>query len=314
MEAGWNDVELNGRRQWVSIRGAAHAPVLLFLHGGPGGSEFAHRRRYLRELERGWTVVDWDQPGAGRSYRGDETSETLSLETLVDDGVALVELLTSDHDGPLVLAAHSFGTVLGVRMLERASQHIAAYAGASQVVNWALQEERSYDWALEAARRDGNAKAERALTDIGRPVDGQYTSGTAGVQTQRRWLGVLGGVAADPSFVPRWALNIFTSPDYPLGAKVKYLKAMERSMDLIWPQLCREVDFSRDATELSVPVHLFAGRKDRITDLAQIQDWCARLTCPAQSLDIVDDAGHLSLYEQPERFVSFMDKVRATVC
>jgi pimeloyl-ACP methyl ester carboxylesterase len=181
-------------------------------------------------------------------------------------------------------------------------------------VNWALQEERSYDWALEAARRERNVKAERALTEIRRPVNGQYSSGTAGVQTQRRWLGAFGGVAADPAFVTRWALSIFTSPGYPLSAKLSYLKAMDRSMDLIWPQLCREVDFSRDATVLSVPVHLFAGRKDRITDLAQIQDWYALLQSPAKSLDIVDDAGHLNLYEQPERFVSFMDRVRASVC
>lgn len=313
MRAGWTEVELNGRRQWVSVRGAPHAPVLLVLHGGPGGSEFPHRRRYLRGLERDWLVVDWDQPGAGRSYRGDETSGTLSLETLVDDGVALVELLAREHDQPLVLAGHSFGTVVGVRMLDRAAKHVAAYVGASQVVNWALQEERSYDWALQEARRKGNAKAEDSLTRIGRPVGGQYASGTEGVTTQRRWLGTLGGVAGDPAFVPLWALSIFTSRGYPLAAKLHYLKAMDRSMDLMWPHLCQEVDFKRDATALSVPVHLFAGRQDRITDLAQIEEWFELLRGPGKRLDVVDGAGHLNLYEEPARFMTFMDEVRATL-
>ena len=314
MRVGWDDVELNGRRQWVSLRGAERAPLLLFVHGGPGASEFPQRRRYLRDLERDWLVVDWEQQGAGRSYRGDETSTTLSLETLVDDGAALVELLAGDHsEQPLVLAGHSFGTVLGVRIAGRTAPHLAAYVGASQVVNWALQEERSYDWALQEAHRTGNRKAETALEQIGRPVAGQYATGTAGVTTQRRWLGTLGGVAADPRFVPRWALSVFTSRGYPLTAKVRYLKAMNRSMDLLWPHLCQEVDFSREALALDVPVHLFAGGQDRITDLAQIEEWFTALQAPSKRLEVVDGAGHLNLYEKPDGFITFMDQVRASL-
>ena len=314
MRLGWNDVELNGRRQWVSVRGDAAAPLLLFLHGGPGGSEFAPRRRYLRELEQGWLVVDWDQPGAGRSYRGDETSTTLSLEGLVDDGVALVDLLAHEYgQRPVVLVAHSFGTVLGVRIADRAPRRVSAYVGASQVVNWALQEQRSYDWALEEARRTDNRKAQEALERIGRPVQGLYAAGTNGVTTQRRWLGTLGGVAANPRFVPLWALSIFTARHYPLSTKLRYTRAMARSMDIIWPRLCEEIDFARDTTTLGVPVYLFAGRQDRITDLAQIEEWYEVLNAPAKRLEVVDGAGHLNLYEQPGKFLTLMDQVRAKV-
>jgi pimeloyl-ACP methyl ester carboxylesterase len=239
---------------------------------------------------------------------------TLSLESLVDDGVALVKLLAGDYgDRPLVLVAHSFGTVLGVRIAERAAEHVSAYVGAAQVVNWALQEERSYDWALNEAHRTGNRKAQTALDQIGRPVAGQYAAGTSGVKTQRRWLGTLGGVAADPRFVPRWAVSVFTSRGYPLSAKLRYLKAMDRSMDLLWPHLCAEIDFRGEVVALPVPVYLFAGRQDRITDLAQIQEWFATLQSPAKRLKVLDDAGHLNLYEEPERFIAFMDAVRASL-
>lgn len=314
MRAGWGEVELDGRRQWVSLRGAQEAPLLLFVHGGPGASEFPQRRRYLANLERDWLVVDWDQPGAGRSFRGNEDATTLSLETLVDDGVALIKLLAGDYgDRPVVLVAHSFGTVLGVRIAARASEQLSAYVGAAQVVNWALQEERSYDWALQEARRTGNRRAQAALGEIGRPVAGQYAAGTKGVKTQRRWLGTLGGVAADPRFVPRWAVSVFTSRGYPLSAKLRYLKAMDRSMELLWPHLCEDIDFGRDVSALGVPVYLFAGSQDRITDLAQIQDWFAALETPAKRLKVVDATGHLNLYEEPERFIGFMDAVRASL-
>lgn len=120
-------------------------------------------------------------------------------------------------------------------------------------------------------------------------------------------------MAADPRLVPRWALSAFTSRGYPLAAKLRYLKAMDRSMDLLWPHLCEEVDFRREVMALAVPVHLFAGSQDRITDLAQVEDWFAVLQTPGKRLDVVDGAGHLNLYEEPERFITFMNEVRASL-
>ena len=111
----------------------------------------------------------------------------------------------------------------------------------------------------------------------------------------------------------RWALSVVTSRGYPLTAKLRYLEAMDRSMDLIWPHLCEEVDFTREEMALHVPVHLFAGRQDRITNLAQIEEWFAALETPAKRLEVVDGAGHLNLYEKPARLITFMDEVRASL-
>jgi hypothetical protein len=51
-------VELNGSQQWITIRGHnVHNPVLLFLAGGPGGSELVMTRRYLSALF-GFSLAD----------------------------------------------------------------------------------------------------------------------------------------------------------------------------------------------------------------------------------------------------------------
>jgi pimeloyl-ACP methyl ester carboxylesterase len=312
MRTGWQEIELNGVPQWISLRGPdPNAPILLFLHGGPGGAEFGPRRHYLRDLETRWRVVDWEQRGAGRSYTGSERAGTLSLGILVEDGLALVDRLVDETGGPLVLVGHSFGTVLGVLMAIRAPDRIGAYIGVSQVVDWALQEERSYDWVLAEARRVGNAKAVAALEAIGRPVRGIYPGGTASVEVQRRWLGSLGGVSGDPGFLMRWMLTILAARDYPVRTKVRFSKGMRRSMDLIWPELAERVHFSRDVNRLDVPVHLFGGDRDRITGLDQVGPWLDQLTAPTKELAVIEGAGHLSLYEAPDRFVAFVNSVGA---
>ena len=55
--------------QWVMIRGESlDNPPLILLHGGPGFSETPFFRRYNALIEKGFTVVYWDQRGAGKSF------------------------------------------------------------------------------------------------------------------------------------------------------------------------------------------------------------------------------------------------------
>lgn len=62
-------VTLNDHKEWISIRGVnKDAPILLFLAGGPGGTQMAAVRYELEELEKHFVVVNWDQPGSGKSY------------------------------------------------------------------------------------------------------------------------------------------------------------------------------------------------------------------------------------------------------
>jgi pimeloyl-ACP methyl ester carboxylesterase len=313
MKTGWRDVAIGGVQQWVSVRGEdASAPVLLFLHGGPGASEYGPRRKYLRALERSWRVVDWDQRGTGRSFRGDEDATVLTLDRLVLDGVELVEWVCNELlVERVVLVGHSFGTVLGVLMSQKVPARIGAYVGAAQVVQWARQEELGYAWALAEARRLGKIRAVEALERLGRPAHGMYAAGVRGVETQRRWLGSLGGVSADPSFLLRYMLSTLTCIDYPLTAKLRYLKAMRRSMECLWSDLSRRIDLVHDAARLDVPVFLFAGRLDRITDLSLIELWYATVEAPKKRLDVVELAGHLAPFEAPEPFMACLETARA---
>lgn len=61
--------EVNGTKQWLSIRGRDRRnPILLFIHGGPGGAEWPLSWTYRSGWEDYFTVVQWGQRGAGKTY------------------------------------------------------------------------------------------------------------------------------------------------------------------------------------------------------------------------------------------------------
>src|ERR1700734_2934671 len=61
-------VPIGGIQQWVQISsGDTSNPVLLFLHGGPGGTSRPAAVAW-KPWEEYFTVVHWDQRGAGQTF------------------------------------------------------------------------------------------------------------------------------------------------------------------------------------------------------------------------------------------------------
>ena len=62
-------VQIGGIGQWITIRGESKRnPVILFLHGGPGDAYSPFAESLFGTWEKDFTLVQWDQRGAGRTY------------------------------------------------------------------------------------------------------------------------------------------------------------------------------------------------------------------------------------------------------
>jgi len=122
-------VELGGVKQWISMRGInRRAPVLLFLHGGPGSANLAKLRLQVPELEKHFVVVNWDQRGAGKSFSPGFDPSALSREQLVSDAHELV-LYIKERFGveKIYLMGFSWGTVLGLSLVDQYPDDFAAF-------------------------------------------------------------------------------------------------------------------------------------------------------------------------------------------
>ena len=84
--------DIGGMTQWLLIRGADRsAPILLWLHGGPGGADAGHG--VTTALERDFVVVHWDQRGAGKSNPPDFDPATMTLDQFLADAREVTALL-----------------------------------------------------------------------------------------------------------------------------------------------------------------------------------------------------------------------------
>jgi pimeloyl-ACP methyl ester carboxylesterase len=126
-------VMIGGMEQWVTIRGYdRNNPVLLFVHGGPGDVTNPWTFAMFAPWEKQFTVVQWDERGAGRTLRksGPSIAPTITVPRMVQDGIELSEYLRK-HLGKdrIVIVCHSFGSILGIGMARARPDLFYAYVG-----------------------------------------------------------------------------------------------------------------------------------------------------------------------------------------
>lgn len=167
-------VEIGGIEQWITIRGKdRNNPVLLFLHGGPGDATNPWGYAAFRSWLRYFTVVQWDQRGAGRTFgrNGAASASSITPDRMVQDGVELSEFLKKRlHKDKIVLVGHSWGSVLGFCMAKARPELFYAFVGTGQVAaEFSRSSAVAYTTLLERASREGNLQAVQELKEVGPP-------------------------------------------------------------------------------------------------------------------------------------------------
>ena len=174
------DVVVNGDTQNIRIRAEREGlPVILFIHGGPGVCDRHFVLDNQSSLAHDFTMVCWDQRGSGKCYRKDIQKQKLSVKTYVDDAEVVIDILREMFgQDKIVIAGHSWGTVIGTALAVRCPQKIAAYVAQGVFVDGAENEAESYNFCVREAERLGDKTALKKLDGIA-PVDGRYPSDKA---------------------------------------------------------------------------------------------------------------------------------------
>lgn len=297
-------VQAGGRDLGMMIRGqSTDNPVVLFLAGGPGGSERGAMRNHLPELEKYFTVATWDQRGTGTSYLALDPTSTYTLESAVADTITATNYLRARFgQDEIYLLGQSWGTILGVLAVQQDPQLYTAYVGTGQMVDPLATDRIFYEDTLAWARRSGNTALVDRLAAIGRPPYPEMLAYETALTHEHEVY------PYDHSSNSEGAGGFSESiivPECALIDQVHLLGSFMDTFGVLYPQI-QDVDFRTDARTLPVPAYFVQGAHEARGRAKPSQQWYAVLSAPRKELAVLATSGHRPLFEQPKEFTSFM--------
>lgn len=281
-------VTVNGNRLWVDDSGPRDAPVVIYMHGGPGIGALEFEAYMKPALAGRVRLISVDQRGALRSDPI-KAGAPMNAADIVADFEALRVILAIDR---WQVVGHSFGGTFALRYalmhpdrVTRLTFECPAY-DASSAVRWLtasaaqLLNGIAVDAALEAVR----------LADPATPIDAAY------IASMERTMAALGSRRQDlyvaqarhrDMFSRLAAIAGLTDARWEQGAVPG--RALLHSDDFFAPMLSR-------VKEIRTPMLLVRGSSDHACSPAEI----AAVVGAGGKLVTVPDAGHFVHVEQPQ--------------
>jgi pimeloyl-ACP methyl ester carboxylesterase len=264
--------------QWVQFgENQPENPVLLYLHGGPGGTSVPAAAAW-KPWEDHFTVVHWDQRGAGRTFAKNREAGcgSLTIDRMARDGIEVAEFLTAHlRKKKVLLVGHSWGSALAVHMLKRRPELFSAFVGTGQLVSMRQNEEYNYRRQLEQAERLGNDEALQVLRRIGPPPFSEWSS----LKTLREWADRLAEGDGDP-VGPR---PTPMAPDFTADEVPTMLQGAEFSRRELYEEL-KTIDLPSLGLTFDVPIFFFHGACDQQTPMELAERYFAGIVAPHKEL------------------------------
>lgn len=304
---------IGGIDQWLSVRGQDRAnPVILFVHGGPASPLMPTMWQFQRPIEEYFTVVNWDQRAAGKTYREvppESISETIHIPRYVDDAIEVAEHIRAKYGSrKLILMGHSWGTVVGMGAALKRPDLFYAYVGIGQNVNTHENERISFEYGLAQAKAHQNAEAIKELESIA-PYPGDKPVTRERIIIARKWPQFYGGLTAWRDDSPYFFNAPVLSPEYEYRDRVAVDEGNVFTLGRILPEFLA-VDYT-GVREFPIPVVMFMGRHDYTTPSEPTAKWLDAVKAPSKQAVWFERSSHMIPWEEPGKMlVSLLKYVR----
>jgi proline iminopeptidase len=300
-------VSVGGIDQWIEVRGeSAKNPILLFIHGGPGAAFMPIARIFQDSWEKYFTVVQWDQRGAGKTYTSnskDVQRRTMNIERMHADTLEMVNYLRKRfaRDKIFVLG-HSWGSVLGLHLAHNHPELLYAYIGVGQATDALQNEAVLYKDTLDQARRTQNKEAIDQLTSIAPYPSSNVTFHQ--IRVVREWSSTLIGPpqSGESSMDPQ---AIFLAPEYSLLNDLDWFRGQLFSVDVLLPELSK-MNLADLGYDYPLPVFFLEGRRDPYTPSTIAKEFFDKINSPEKQFEWFENSGHFPFVEEPRKFTDVL--------
>lgn len=293
-------VQAGGHDLGLMLRGnSTDSPVLLYLAGGPGGSERGAMRRHAQALERDFVVATLDQRGAGTSYGELDPVDSLTLDNAVQDVITVTRYLRERfHEDRIVLVGQSWGTIPAVLAVQGHPELFRAYVGVGQMVDPLETDTVFYEDTLGWARSAGERDLADTLVASGPPPYDDVLDYEAALSHEPDVYPY--DHTGNAEGVGGFSENLLVR-EYSLLQQAQALAAFMDVFTVVYPQL-QALDLRRDVPALAVPVYLAQGRHEAPGRSEPAREWFDALDAPLKELTQFERSGHRPLFEQPAEF------------
>jgi pimeloyl-ACP methyl ester carboxylesterase len=299
-------VRIGGIDQWVLIRGTDRRnPVLLYIHGGPGYVSIPMSWWFDRGWEEYFTIVQWDQRAAGKTHLLTDPATiapTLTRERMIADAEEMAAWVRRElGKDKIFVLGHSWGSFLGLQLAQHHPEWLYAYIGVGQLIDGPESERRGWRFAMDAARRAGNAEAVRELEAIAPYAAPGRIIPIKDIYVERKWVGYYGGVMAYRRDNSADSALAQLSPDYSDQEIRRIWDGNEFATAYLLPELVA-LDLTM-TNKLSVPLILFEGRHDRNVNSEVAATWFDTVKAPEKHLIWFERSAHMPMTEEPGKFL-----------
>jgi pimeloyl-ACP methyl ester carboxylesterase len=304
------EITLGNVKQWIFIRGIdQNNPVLIFLHGGPGAPLLGMPSSRIEDAEliKHFTVVHWDQRGAGKSYSRDIPVDSMTFDRLVEDCNELIDYVREKLNASKVfLVAHSGGTIIGIKTAYRYPEKIHAYVGVAQIIDDLEQQKISYNCIVDEAEKSGNVKIQNSIEAIGPPPFDSLEK----FYKKDNYVSRFGGIYHGKGVMQMWVLGLsfITSPEYSLseGFDTLNMKGFNFTMNAMFEEY-KFINLTEEIHSIRVPVYFFEGKYDMAIPMAPVEKFYNNLLAEnGKHFIIFENSGHFPMVEEKKKYNDFL--------
>lgn len=297
-------VELGGQEQYLLVRGAdKNNPVVIFLHGGPSSPESFVNYCWQNKVLNEYTIIDWDQRGCGRTYihnkNQDPNNKTVSYEQALTDLDELVNYACKRFSqNKVIIAGHSYGTVLGIDYISRHPDKVSQYVAAAQVVSNDINNQIMAKDAINTATKQNKdaAAIEKAYKDyqnnpcvittlILRQATAPYLPVALPDKTSKIALAS-----------PYMGMDDFSWFLLQIGSMNEYIALNQKLYDEL-----NNYDLYKVNVPSDIPIHFIFGTRDYVCPIESIEDY-RNASHIDSDLSVLEDCGHNIQYTKPDDF------------
>lgn len=297
--------EINGIRQYIQIRGAdKKAPLMLFLHGGPGGSMAGLCHVMQPEWEHHFTVVNWDQRNACKTYLANKSnaaaiSQSGTLEDYMADINAVIAYLHTVYDfEKIILMGFSWGSLIGAEYAKRHGETVSHYIGVGQFIHYIDGLHYSCEW-LRKVVKDAPADVEKINAFENSIPDPPQM--TPAFMNSLQGFSMLGAkyIAKDGRAFP--IKSLLTSPFLRFGKKMAMVHGNPKLFSGTYQTMLSH-DF-RNNLHFDMPVLFVSGDEDFVCPNELLAQHFGQITAPQKKNVVISKATHTCFYDQPTAFL-----------